>query len=33
MACCVYFVYFVYVYFVYFVYFVCDYYIGKIKVT
>ena len=33
MACCVYFVYFVYVYFVYFVYFVCDYYLGKIKVT
>ena len=30
MACCVYFVYFVYVYFV---YFVCDYYLGKIKVT
>ena len=30
MACCVY---FVYVYFVYFVYFVCDYYLGKIKVT
>ena len=33
MACCVYFVYFVYVYFVYFVYFVCDYYLGKIKVS